>query len=247
MHGDNRQRIEQEHFDKFAEQQGEIWWGNATEAGRVRLQRRARLLINEIETYSDPSVLELGCGTGAFTQHILIEHPSLRLEGIDVSPKCIEIASARLGQYPNARFRTGDATALENENDSIDAVVGNSVLHHLPLEESARESLRVLKRGGIFWFSEPNMMNPEVFLEKNVRFIGKLTQTTPDETAFIRWRLSRALQQVGFTRIDVRPFDYLHPLVPKPLIGFASAVGNVLERTPILKEFTGSLLIKATK
>ncbi len=244
---EGRQEVERDHFDRLADEQGDIWWGSATTAGLVRLQRRARLLAEKLETYADPVVMELGCGTGAFTQCILSEIPLLHIEGIDVSPKCIEVAEARLEEYANAHFRIGDATSLDRSDDSIDAVVGNAVLHHLPLEKSVVESFRVLKPGGLFQFSEPNMMNPEILLEKNIRFIGKLTQNTPDETAFFRWPLQRMLQEAGFTEVDVCPFDFLHPLVPGVLIRPTVLLGMAFEHLPLIREIAGSLLIRAKK
>ena len=195
---DTRQEHEAKHFDLLAEQQGDTWWGNRTYAGAQRMKRRARLLKNALAPYECCRVIELGCGTGTFTEYILAEIPGLRLECIDISPKCVEIAQEKLRQYPNVVCRVGDARALDYQDASVDVILGASILHHLPMEGIAREAFRVLNEGGLFWFSEPNMMNPEILLEKNVRIIGKMTQTTHGETAFFRWRLKRFLSQVGF-------------------------------------------------
>jgi hypothetical protein len=91
------------------------------------------------------------------------------------------------------------------------------------------------------------MMNPQIFLEKNVRFIGKALQNTENETAFFRWGLAVALRASGFERIAVTPFDFLHPLVPSGAVRFFDGLGRMLENTPLLKEISGSLLIKAFK
>lgn len=37
---DGSQRRQQEHFDRLAEANGEIWWGSTTAAGIKRMQRR---------------------------------------------------------------------------------------------------------------------------------------------------------------------------------------------------------------
>ncbi len=242
-----RQQTEAAHFDHLAEQCGEIWWGSKTPAGIERLKRRAKSVAKHLSNYDSPLVLELGCGTGAFSQYILEEMPDLNLLGIDVSPKSVEVAKERLGAHKNTHFMVGDATSLANDSDSCDAVVGNSVLHHLPLQESINEVFRVLKPGGLLWFSEPNMMNPEIALEKNVGFIGRMTQTSPDETAFFRWPLAKVLKKAGFTRVNITPYDFMHPLVPKPMIRAVDLLGYLLERTPLICELTGSLMIVAIK
>ncbi len=97
------------------------------------------------------------------------------------------------------------------------------------------------------WFSEPNMMNPQIALEKNIRFIGKMLQNTPDETAFFRWSMTRMLQRVGFDDVSVTPFDFLHPIVPEPLINVTDRIGRLCERLPIVREIAGSLFIRALK
>jgi hypothetical protein len=89
------------------------------------------------------------------------------------------------------------------------------------------------------------MMNPQVFAERKFRRF--FPNTSPDETAFIRWRLRKQLDLAGFEDIRITPFDWLHPATPRPLIGFVSAIGKVLERIPVVREFSGSLLISANK
>lgn len=242
-----RQMREAEHFDRLAEETGEIWWGSVTPAGLRRLSRRAELVLEALSRFRDPFVLEIGCGTGAFTAPILNEMPDLRILGIDVSPKTINHIQKRFGHHGSAKFEVADSTCLPYLDDSFEAVVGNSVLHHVPLAETVSEMFRVLKPGGVIWFSEPNMMNPQIALEKNVRFIGQWLQNSPDETAFFRWPLAGLLRRVGFTEVEVRPFDFLHPGMPEKLMHSADRIGKILERTPVIKEIAGSLQVTASR
>jgi hypothetical protein len=55
------------------------------------------------------------------------------------------------------------------------------------------------------------------------------------------------LHEAGFTFIRVIPFDFLHPAVPSGLIRTVSWIGNVAERTPLIKGIAGSLYITAVK
>ena len=94
-------------------------------------------------------------------------------------------------------------------------------------------------------FTEPNMLNPQIFIQKNVPFIKKLMGDTPEETAFFKWKLSRELRESEFTDIRILPFDFLHPWTPGFLINGVDAAGKLFEKIPIIKEIAGSLLIKA--
>jgi ubiquinone/menaquinone biosynthesis C-methylase UbiE len=244
---EKRQVKEQAHFDKLVETTGATWWGNITLAGIARLQKRAHLVAQELNQFKEPEVLELGCGMGEFSRFVLEMFPLLHLTGCDISPQAVQRATKLYDSYKNVCFEVTDAASMHYNSDVFDAVIGRSILHHLPVELSLTECFRVLKPGGILWFSEPNMMNPQIAIEKNVRFIGKMLQNTDDETAFFRWSLAKILRRVGFQEISVEPFDFLYPLVPKPLIGLVDSIGRLLEKIPLIREIAGSVLIYARK
>ena len=91
------------------------------------------------------------------------------------------------------------------------------------------------------------MLNPQVALERNVRVLGRWLQNSPDETAFVRHPLSKRLRGAGWDNVTVRPFDFLHPGLPRAFLRPVRAVSEVLERTPLLREIAGSLEIVARK
>jgi hypothetical protein len=70
---------------------------------------------------------------------------------------------------------------------------------------------------------------------------------SPDETAFVRWRFRQTLCAIGFVDVTVRPFDWLHSATPAGLIEPVRRVGLALERIPGLREFAGSLYIRAVR
>jgi SAM-dependent methyltransferase len=165
--------------------------------------------------------------------------------GIDVAPTLLARA---LSEVPrNVRLVAADVEALPFATGAFDAVIGNAVLHHLRLERALPELLRVLRPGGRFCFAEPNMLNPQVFVERNVRFIGRWLDNSPDETAFTRWGLRRTLARHGLVDVAIRPFDFLYPLTPERLVPMVERVGRLLERTPLVAEIAGSLLVSARK
>ena len=126
----------------------------------------------------------------------------------------------------------------------FDAVIGSSILHHLEVNAALSKIFSLLKPGGRISFAEPNMLNPQVFMERKFTFLRRwLWYVSPDETAFLRWRLASLLAKTGFVDIHITPFDWLHPGIPPALMSFVSQLGRVLEITPGLREFAGSLFI----
>ena len=89
------------------------------------------------------------------------------------------------------------------------------------------------------------MLPPQIFGERKFRTF--FPNISPDETAFVQRTLKRNLQEAGFQDIEISPFDWLHPSIPQPLIGLVSMIGRMLEKIPFVREFSGSLYIKAIR
>ncbi len=106
---------------------------------------------------------------------------------------------------------------------------------------------RVLKPGGRIFFTEPNMMNPQIAMQKNIPSLKRKLGDSPDETAFFRWSLKNLMLNTGFLAIAIKPFDFLHPALSPYLIPLVSTLGSMVEKTPVLKEIAGSLYITAQK
>lgn len=220
---------------------GEIWnWDSP--AGRIRWARRVRMLTENIRP--DMHVLELGCGTAYFTRELA--RTGARITAIDISPELLTQAREQC-QLNNITFELGNAYALDYTDASFDAVVGSSVLHHLLIDKAVRQMYRVLRPGGILRFTEPNMLNPQIAMQKNVATLKRRLGDSPDETAFFRWSLARLLRYTRFRHVQITPFDFLHPRVPPFLIPSVQLIGDLLEKLPLVSEVAGSLYIRAAK
>jgi len=190
------------------------------------------------------TVLELGCGTGSFTRELA--RSGADVVAIDVSLELLEIAKANCSA-PNIQYQLQNAYSLGYSEAVFDSVVGSSVLHHLEINEALRDVYRVLKPAGSIYFTEPNMLNPQIAIQKNIPWIKRKLGDSPDETAFFRWPLRRLLEQTGYRDIRIDPFDFLHPKTPVAVIDSVNALGRFLESVPVMSEFAGSLYIRAIK
>ncbi len=232
-----------EHGQVIADKAESVWnW--ASPAGRQRASRRAALIIQTAKLKPGMRILEIGCGTGLFTRAFAAI--GCQVDAIDVSPDLLAHTASK--QIPgDVTFSLDDAEALSYEDDMFDAVVGSSILHHLDVSKSLAEMFRVLKPGGRIAFAEPNMMNPQIAMQRKIPLLRRLAGESPEETAFVRWRLVKQITDSCFESASIEPFDFLHPFTPRPLISLVRAFGATAERLPLMREIAGSLIISANK
>ena len=246
---ENRKVLELEHNKEILFKKDEGVWGWNSAAGRLRLDRRTELISNFISQYSDfekgktLNVLELGCGTGLCTEKL----QGIKTVALDIYEGFIRKAKDRADKSGKKHhFVVADAECLPFLNETFDVIFGISVLHHLNLKAALKEISRILKPRGRFIFSEPNMLNPQIFVQKNVGFVKRLMGDSPGETAFYPGRLKRLFVDYDL-KVSISPFDFLHPKIPKSFIPAVSAIGLFLEKCTFLKYIAGSLLIKGRK
>lgn len=239
-----RAEHEIEHGKKLAANDAEVIWGWGTPAGKLRAQRRGQLIAEGAGLRPGMRALEIGCGTGLFTE--MFAHSGAHILAVDISPELIELARQR--DLPAEQVVFLDQGFEECDiHGPFDCVIGSSVLHHLEVEPAIKKIYDLLKPGGVMSFAEPNMLNPQIMVQKNVPWIKRMLGDSPDETAFVRFRFRTFLERLGFERVEITPFDWLHPLTPGPLIGAVRGMGRVLECVPGVREFAGSLHIRACK
>lgn len=115
---------------------------------------RALLRATEARFYADlplqPPILDLGCGDGHFGAVALPRPPDV---GLDPSAEALAEARSREGYR---LLLLGRGARLPFSSSTFATVVCNSVLEHIPqVEPVVVEAARVLRPGGVFYFSVP--------------------------------------------------------------------------------------------
>ncbi len=97
-------------------------------------------------------VLDVGCGPGHVPLLLVALDPTVEVVGVDLSREMLRIAEEHRAVSPHGgrvSFRLGDAKALPFPDASFDAVMSNTILHHVPDPVPfLRECGRVLRPGG---------------------------------------------------------------------------------------------------
>jgi 2-polyprenyl-3-methyl-5-hydroxy-6-metoxy-1,4-benzoquinol methylase len=232
------------HGLKLAKGYPELVWGWGTPAGRLRALRRAEIISSAANLRPGVRALEIGCGTGMFTE--MFSRTGAELLAVDISPDLLERAQERdlptdRVQFLEKRFEDCDV------HGPFDAVIGSSILHHLDVVVTLGKIYSLLKPGGLMSFAEPNMLNPQIAAQKNIPWLKERLGDTPDETAFVRHRFRPLLYQAGFENIEITPFDWVHPATPPSLMRAVTRIGLILEKIPLVREFAGSLHIRCCR
>jgi ubiquinone/menaquinone biosynthesis C-methylase UbiE len=110
--------------------------------------------FNRMDLSSCKRILDLGCGTGVIAR-ALAERKDFKGEivGVDFSGALIDAAnnlSSEEGLTEHIEFRVGDSHALNDADDSYDAVVAHTLVSHVAEPASViKEAARVVVSGGL--------------------------------------------------------------------------------------------------
>jgi len=218
----------------------------------IRTSRRSDYMMEHSHVDAESEVLEIGCGTGGISYELAAKSGA-RVYGTDLCVPFIEQARA-MYQLPNLEYGTLDFNSRHDlagveRTRKFNAIVGNGILHHLyyNLDESLRNIFFLLSPGGRIVFLEPNILNPYCLLIFKVPLLRKWAKLEPAEMAFSRRYIRAKLEQAGFENIKVEYKDFLLPGVPKLLIKPVVAIGALLEVTPVLRLWSQSIFISASR
>lgn len=118
-------------------------------------------LLSHLDFDGNGTLLEVGCGSGALTICAALSWSDCKAVGIDYwgavwdySKELCEKNARSEGVGDRCAFQRGDANRLDFEDETFDAVISNYVYHNITNASNKqallKESLRVLKKGGVF-------------------------------------------------------------------------------------------------
>lgn len=130
------------------------------------------------------TLLDIGCGKMPYKNFILENSKVTRYVGLDIE-NALEYDSGIEPDY------TWNGKVMPFENESFDCAFGTEVLEHCPVPEIVlKETWRVLKPGGSFFFTVP--------------FLWNLHEVPHDEYRYTPFSLERHLNNAGFKNIEIK-------------------------------------------
>lgn len=117
-------RLFKEHYANAFKTHGATAQGVDWKSSEIALQRHEFFLNLFKEANSTSTLLDIGCGYGAFLNVIRASGLSLNYTGLDLVPEMIQSASAL---HPGERFQTENFLELPLENNQYDYIVANGL------------------------------------------------------------------------------------------------------------------------
>jgi ubiquinone/menaquinone biosynthesis C-methylase UbiE len=177
----DQEKQEQKHFDHLAANYDQNY-GYSDSFTQYKVERRILKITNYFPPMSAISIIEIGCGTGEYTRLLAKYYPQSQIFAFDISLNMVKRAKEKCKEYPNAHFFVGSVYSLPYRY-SFDLSCGFYILHHLDQRRTFKVIDPVVKPGGAFCFFEPNLLNPIVFIIKNIPIIKAKVGDSPDEYA----------------------------------------------------------------
>ena len=139
--------------------------------GGGMMDRTHLVVLSHLDFDGQGQLLEVGCGSGALTIRSALTWPKAKVIGVDYwgavynySKALCEKNAAREGVASRCVFQHGDAKQLDFPDESFDVVISNYVYHNVmgaDMQKLLLESLRVLKKGGVFALNDD--MKPKMY------------------------------------------------------------------------------------
>jgi 2-polyprenyl-3-methyl-5-hydroxy-6-metoxy-1,4-benzoquinol methylase len=172
-------------------------WTRTPKANAYQLRRgEAVLKIVKGLNLKNPKIIDLGCGTGWFTQALTNCGEAL---GIDLSEEAIKTAQ---DNFPGVKYRAGNVYEMDLPKGCFDIVVSQEVIAHVQNQvEYLKLTMELLKPGGYLIITTVN------------KFVHQRMNWPQSETNHIEDWLDRK----GFKKLLIREYNILKITTALPM------------------------------
>ncbi len=245
-------RTEVAFFDTTSESYRKEYERNTPDGYSFRVRREKVLKL--LPEGTGKSILDLASGPGIMIKGLRAK--GYRVTCVDAAPGMIEIAKKEAGNDPQVTCEVGDAYALRFADGSFDFVTAMGLIEYIREEPRyLKEMHRILKQGGSFIVTYPNLWSPWRLWNRLLRAVARPFRTVKIDPLlhreYTKNSAAKLLEENGFT-IEKTVY-YNVKLVPFPLDRFVPAFtahsSRMLEwiaNTP-LKWFATGFIIKAKR
>ncbi len=172
----------------------------------ITFQQTNSHIVKLLNPKPDSSLLDVGCGSGILIQKLLSLNRDIKLFGLDITPKMVEVAKKKFTNNSNIKIIQGSAIKMPYEDNSFNFVTCASSFHHHPDPLlSVKEMIRVLKPGGKLLILD---MCIEGFLRKLLFKVENVYHNEGKVFRLSNKEMYDLYKKVGLTQIKQSTFLY---------------------------------------
>src|SRR5260370_10254210 len=214
------------------ERSREAYWLRYQNTSPFKLRWRALTLRHSFHVLPGESILELGAGSGLWTEHL----PAvLRGENPITAAVFNQQFADSARSIPNVRFVKIASLSNDLPAESFDYVVGTAILCHDQYPQNLAALYRLLKPGGQLLFFESNYWNPQVFAKNHLPRVRSVEARC--QMGMRKYKLMHIASHQGFPNLEIIPYDIIHPRTPRALVPMSQSTPLLLDLTPLLTAF----------
>jgi dolichol-phosphate mannosyltransferase len=223
------------------------YWKNIDYFLPIRLKWRAQMVRHFFHLFPENSILEVGSGSCQWTREIS------EVNG-NRNPICAAIINKELyeesnhGSFPRNIERIHlDKFPGKLSGRRFDFIVGYQLLTDINSGTLFMELKKLLKPGGQILFFATNPWNPYYRIRRLASKVLFFFKQTEKKESLTRIDLFTLVSEAGYIKIKILPYDFLFPPIPKILLWPMQNLSLILENTPYIRNFAGSLFVWAQK
>jgi 2-polyprenyl-3-methyl-5-hydroxy-6-metoxy-1,4-benzoquinol methylase len=207
------------------------------------LLKKAALVSEAVAQHAkgrETSVLEVGCGTGLFTQLLAERFPDARITATDAFAPMLERAEHRLSGFSNVTLAQYDAQTAGRFDRRFDIVCGVDLIHHLTDPVAGLQHWReLIGPAGALVFFESNPRNPVLYVR---------TMNRPEEVRFkhnTRANLMMWATRAGWNNVSVEYAPIYLPNGPQQVWSAFGRIENAMHAA--LWPISGGMIVRGER
>lgn len=162
--------------------------------------------LTDVLDHFEGNLLDIGCGKMPYKNYILDNSKVIKYTGLDIETALVYDSAV-------APDFTWNGKVMPFKGNQFECAIGTEVLEHCPEPETVlKEVYRVLKPGGVFFFTVP--------------FLWNLHEVPNDEYRYTPFSLERHLKNCGFKQIELKATGGWHA-------SMAQMLGLWVRRSPM--------------
>lgn len=225
------------------ERQRVIYWDKRDHFLDLRMSWRASMMRHLFHILPGQKILEIGAGDGTFTKAIIkTTKDECQITTAVFSFEFKNFIESKI-MAANLHVVYLDSFPGALQGQKFDFIVAHNLLTNKFQDAFLYAIKSLIKPGGGLILFEPNPWNPCLWLGNVIKQSLAFFRRVEIPLLSNRMEIFIILSKIGYTQINVMPYDFLYRYMPKFMYWPMKNLSIILENFPYIRNLSGSLCI----